>query len=188
MQYVDDLLLCAPSKSQCTEDAITLLQHLATEGHKVSQSKMLYVQTEVTFMGHRISKDGKALSDKHIQAFQQPSRPVKVKELLSFIGLCSYCRAFVPNFSERVKPLNALSHSLSMSTRIQKMEETKAAFTDLKLALQSPPTLGLPDPERPFIQTVDERHGCMVGLHIRSLISLANSTQWQRLFPTVFGP
>ncbi|XP_056894864.1 uncharacterized protein LOC130529002 isoform X2 [Takifugu flavidus] len=164
LQYVDDLLLCAPTKSQCTEDTITLLQHLATEGHKVSQSKMQYVQTEVAFLGHRISKDGKALSDKHIQAIQRAPRPVTVKELLSFIGLCSYCRAFVPNFSERVKPLNALSRSLSMSTRIQWTVETEAAFTDLKLALQSPPTLGLPDPERQFIQTVDERHGCMTSV------------------------
>ncbi|TWW74434.1 hypothetical protein D4764_14G0004370 [Takifugu flavidus] len=51
-----------------------------------------------------------------------------------------------------------------MSTRIQWTVETEAAFTDLKLALQSPPTLGLPDPERQFIQTVDERHGCMTSV------------------------
>ncbi|KAI3365419.1 hypothetical protein L3Q82_010512 [Scortum barcoo] len=31
------------------------------------------------------------------------------------------------------------------------------AFSDLKLALQSSPTLGLPDPTKPFTQAVDER-------------------------------
>ena len=37
-------------------------------------------------------------------------------------------------------------------------------FSSLKLALLSPPTLGLPDPTRPFTQTVDERNVCLTSV------------------------
>ena len=38
------------------------------------------------------------------------------------------------------------------------------AFHKLKLALQTAPALGLPDPTRPFTQTVDERGGFMTSI------------------------
>eukprot|EP00066_Takifugu_rubripes_P015042 XP_011604308.1 PREDICTED: protein NYNRIN isoform X1 [Takifugu rubripes] len=51
-----------------------------------------------------------------------------------------------------------------MGAKIQWTPEALAAFTDLKLTLQTPPTLGIPDPDRPFTQTVDERQGCMTSV------------------------
>lgn len=42
--------------------------------------------------------------------------------------------------------------------------EAEHAFYELKQALMSPPTLGIPDPTKPFIQTVDERGGCMTSV------------------------
>lgn len=38
------------------------------------------------------------------------------------------------------------------------------AFEKLKLALQTAHTLRLPDPNKPFIQIVDERDGCMMSV------------------------
>ncbi|KAF7650787.1 hypothetical protein LDENG_00120680 [Lucifuga dentata] len=40
-------------------------------------------------------------------------------------------------------------------------EEADKAFNDLKTALQSSPTLGLPDNSKPFVQTVDDKNGFM---------------------------
>lgn len=126
LQYVDDLLLCVPTKTQCVQNTVTLLTHLAKEGHTISRTKMQYAQQIVTFLGHKISRDGKELSDKHIFAIQRTPQPTTVKELLSFIGLCSYCRTFVPNFSKVVKPLNVPSLSLPMGAKIQWTPEVVA--------------------------------------------------------------
>ena len=41
------------------------------------------------------------------------------------------------------------------------LDDTEKAFTDLKLTLQSTLTLGLPNPDRPFTQAVDEKGGYM---------------------------
>lgn len=129
---------------------------------------MQFATQSVTFLGHTISHEGKSLSSKHLTAIQQAPRPTTVKQLLSFIGLCSYCRTFVPNFSELSKPLTALTHSKTMSAPVLWNPEAEEAFSALKLALQTPPTLGLPDPSKPFVQTVDERNGCMTSVLLQS--------------------
>lgn len=166
LQYVDDLLICALTEEQCISDTIKLLKHLAAEGHKASLSKLQFVKPEVTFLGHIISERGKTMSPKRIQAIQQIPKPKTVQQMLSFLGMCSYCRSFVPHFSELEKPLRTAcygsgktSHSLFVWT-----PEAEAAFLNLKRQLQPPPTLGLPEPSKPFTQTVDERSGCMTSV------------------------
>lgn len=67
-------------------------------------------------------------------------------------------------------PLSALIHGkgLKPSDKISWTEEAENAFCDLKMSLQTPPTLGLPDPTRPFVQTVDERDGCMASVLLQT--------------------
>lgn len=166
LQYVDDLLLCAPTEEQCIEDTIKLLKHLAKEGHKASLTKLQFVKQQVTFLGHIISAEGKTMSPKHITAIQNIPKPQTVKQMLSFLGMCSYCRCFVPHYSEREKPLRQLCYGPGKTSHspLEWTSEAEEAFISLKLQLQSPPTLGLPDPNKPFIQTVDERSGCMTSV------------------------
>ncbi|KAF7642639.1 hypothetical protein LDENG_00254060, partial [Lucifuga dentata] len=50
---------------------------------------------------------------------------------------------------------------LSDNDKFQWTAEAEKSFNDLKLALQSSPTLGLPDNSKPFLQTVDDKNGLM---------------------------
>lgn len=43
-------------------------------------------------------------------------------------------------------------------------EAADVAFAAMKKALQSPPTLGIPDTTKPFVEAVDERQGCMTSV------------------------
>ncbi|KAI9999559.1 hypothetical protein NQD34_018411 [Periophthalmus magnuspinnatus] len=166
LQYVDDILLCAPTEEQCKRDTVSLLKHLHADGHKASLSKLQFVKKEVTFLGHVISERGKTIPIKRAAAIQNIPKPQTKKQLMSFLGICSYCRQFIPNYSVLEAPLRALIHGKTLRTcdKITWTEEAEKSFCDLKLALQTPPTLGLPDPARPFTQTVDERDGCMVSV------------------------
>ncbi len=46
LQYIDDLLICAQDEVTCVADTVTLLNHLAREGHKVSPTKLQFVKQE----------------------------------------------------------------------------------------------------------------------------------------------
>ncbi|KAI3358815.1 hypothetical protein L3Q82_015204 [Scortum barcoo] len=70
--YVDDLLTASPTREQCEGDTVTLLKHLADEGHKASLSKLQFVQEKVTFFRSRYFGTGedfvsKASSDNRWQ-------------------------------------------------------------------------------------------------------------------------
>ncbi len=51
LQYVDDLLIFAQDEVTCVADTVTLLNHLAREGHKVSRTKLQVVKQEIIFFG-----------------------------------------------------------------------------------------------------------------------------------------
>ncbi len=99
--YVDDLLICARDEVTCVADTVTLLNHLAREGHKVSLTKLQFVKQEITFWGHTITPNSKAIKD--------VPRPITKRQLLSFLGMCAYCRTFIPNYAFLEKPLRALT-------------------------------------------------------------------------------
>ncbi|XP_036960719.1 uncharacterized protein LOC119023134 isoform X1 [Acanthopagrus latus] len=159
LTYVDDLLICSPTREACVADTVALLSRLADNGHKASLSKLQFVCEKVVFLGHAITRAGKTLSPSRIAAIQSIPRLLTKKQVMSFLGMTSYCRQWILNYAEIEAPLAAIAHGkgLNANDKVEWTTDADKAFTDLKLALQSPPTLGLPDCLRPFTQTVDEK-------------------------------
>ncbi len=169
-ENVDDLLICARDEATCVADTVTLLNHLAQEGHKVSLTKLQFVKQEITFLGHTITPNSKAISEKRVKAIKDVPRPITKKQLLSFLGMCAYCRTFIPNYAFLEKPLRALTtgKGLRSCDKIDWPTEAQEAFANMKMQLAQAPTLGLPAIERPFTQMVDEKHGFMSSVLLQT--------------------
>ncbi len=168
--YVDDLFICARDEVTCVADTVTLLNHLAQEGHKVSLTKLQFVKQEITFLGHTITPNSKAISEKRVKAIKDVPRPITKKQLLSFLGMCAFCRTFIPNYASLGKPLRALTtgKGLRSCDKIEWPTEAQEAFATMKMQLAQAPTLGLPAIERPFTQMVDEKHGFMTSVLLQT--------------------
>jgi hypothetical protein len=78
--------------------------------------------------------------------------PTNVSELRSFLGLASYYRKFVKDFSAIATPLTQLLHK---DLPYDWGQEQQTAFEQLKQCLISAPVLILPDPTKPFTVTTD---------------------------------
>jgi len=81
--------------------------------------------------------------------------PVNLREVRSFVGLCSYYRRFVKDFARISSPLHALTKK---NASFQWDDECQEAFKALKGALTSAPVLAMPDDESAFVLDTDASH------------------------------
>ncbi|GFV20002.1 retrovirus-related Pol polyprotein from transposon 412 [Trichonephila clavipes] len=86
-----------------------------------------------------------------VSAVKNWKRPENLRELRSFLGLCTYYRKFVKGFSNIARPLHKLTES---KQKFQWTKECEDSFLQLKEALTSSPILIYPQPDKPFILTL----------------------------------
>lgn len=79
VQYVDDLLIAAPSEAVCLKVTHDVLQILHSVGLKVSKEKLQCVQHQVTFLGRTVSPQGVGMSSQHKDTILSHPLPTNVK-------------------------------------------------------------------------------------------------------------
>ena len=109
-----------------------------------------------------ISAKGIAVNPERVQAVLDWTPPESVKQVRSFLGLASYCRRFVENFSKVAKPLTEL---LKKDKKFQWTPKCEESFQKLKRILTSAPVLAPPDTKRHFEMYCDASRqglGCIL--------------------------
>ncbi|GFV35299.1 retrovirus-related Pol polyprotein from transposon 412 [Trichonephila clavipes] len=119
---------------------------------KLNPSKCKFFQKEVNYLGHIISAEGVRTDPEKVSAVKNWKRPENLRELRSFLGLCTYYRKFVKGFSNIARPLHKLTES---KQKFQWTKECEDSFLQLKEALTSSPILIYPQPDKPFILDTD---------------------------------
>ncbi|GFV94669.1 retrovirus-related Pol polyprotein from transposon 17.6 [Trichonephila clavipes] len=129
-----------------------VLSKLRDANLKLNPSKCKFFQKEVNYLGHIISAEGVRTDPEKVSAVKNWKRPENLRELRSFLGLCTYYRKFVRGFSNIAGPLNKLTES---KQKFQWTKECEDSFLQLKEALTSSPILIYPQPDKPFILDTD---------------------------------
>jgi hypothetical protein len=127
----------------------------------------------VTYLGHVISKDGIAVNPERVQAILDWTPPKNVKQVRSFLGLASYCRRFVENFSKIAKPLTDPLHK---GIKFEWTDKCQESFQTLKDKLTSAPVLAPPDTRKDFVIYCDASRqglGCVL-MQERKVIAYAS--------------
>jgi len=104
-------------------------------------NKTKLFQFRVKFLGHIISKNGIEPSEDKTACIRAQLFPRTISELRGFVSLCSYYRAFCPNFAAVAEPLN---ECLRKGVVLECTERRLQAFNDLKQFITTAPVLSLP--------------------------------------------
>jgi hypothetical protein len=124
-----------------------VLQRLRDHKLYTKFSKCEFWLDSVKFLGHTISKDGISIDPSKVQEVVDWKPPMSVHQICCFLGLASYYRRFIPDFSRIAKPMTEL---LKKGVKFMRSEACEKAFHTLRQHLTSAPVLVQPDNSNPF--------------------------------------
>ncbi|KAI9549855.1 pol polyprotein [Daphnia sinensis] len=145
--YLDDIVVFSDSFQQHLTRLEDVLQRLSKANLKLKPSKCTFAATRLKSLGYVVCGVGLSPDPSKIDAVINFPVPTSLKDLLSFIGLCSYYRRFIKDFAVIAKPLTNLSRK---GKPFVWTSEQQNSFQTLKTALTSSSVLGHPNYELPM--------------------------------------
>ncbi|GBM26318.1 Retrovirus-related Pol polyprotein from transposon 297 [Araneus ventricosus] len=150
--YLDDIIIVGRTFEEHLNNLREVFQRLQKANLKLNPKKCRFFQKEVAYLGHVTSAEGVKTDPEKIKAVVVWPRPDKIHDLRSFLGLCTYYRRFVRNFSAIARPLHKLTEAKS---NFNWTDECEKSFNSLKQALTSSPILTYPRTDKDFILDTD---------------------------------
>ncbi|WVZ63548.1 hypothetical protein U9M48_013172 [Paspalum notatum var. saurae] len=134
--FIDDILIYSKNEEEHAEHLQIVLSRLRE--HK------LYAKFSKC---HILSEKGVAVDPSKVECVLNWKQPETVTEIRSFLGLASYYRRFIKDFSKTTKPMTSLTKKNARYLWSPNCEE---AFQSLKKSLTTAPVLAQPDIMKPF--------------------------------------
>ena len=108
MCYIDDIVVWSGNVEERFQHLQQVFQRLREAGLKVRPGKCVFGADIIDFLGYRISARKLEPQTDKLAAIRDLPAPKYLSRLRAALGLFSYYRKFVPNFSSIAFPLNAL--------------------------------------------------------------------------------
>jgi hypothetical protein len=150
--YMDDIIIFSKTAQEHKihlEEVFTLLMKA---GLKLNPDKCDFYQEKILFLGHMISKEGIQPNPALVEKIKNCPRPTTKTKVRSFLGLASYYRRFIRNFSGIARPLYNLTKQDEVFAWT---EECEQAYEHLRKCLTSYPIVIYPNFEKSFLLHTD---------------------------------
>jgi transposase InsO family protein len=162
--YMDDVIMYSPSEEQHFKDLQTIFQRFREVGLAFKIEKCSFFQSELTYLGFIVGREGVRLDPGKIASVVNFPRPETRKQLQAFLGLVGYFKRHIAGFAGIARPLYDLlkdpkdaptppTANSSITKHWGAAQE--AAFQELKRVSTTAPVLMYPDFSKPFILTTD---------------------------------
>ena len=156
--YLDDIMIFSSTLEEHLEHLNIIFGKLRQHNLKLKLKKCSFLKIETNYLGFVISENGIKPDEKKVEAIRSLPVPTCVREVRSFIGMCSYYRRFIPNFSQIAEPIVALTRKYA---HYKWSEAHQRAFDCLKESLTAVPLLVYPDSNKPYVLYTDASDTCI---------------------------
>ena len=147
LAYFDDIIISSPTISEHLTSIEKVLMKFRLANMRVKLTKCEFIKPEIKFLGHLVTPEGIRMHPGHLDSIKNYPTPTNTDQVRSFLGLLSYFRGFVPEFSRIADPLNKL---LKKEQPFVWQPEQQQAMTTLKESLMKAPILSFPNFASPF--------------------------------------
>lgn len=159
--FVDDVCIFSTDEETAVRNLEITIDRLNSAGIKISPKKSTLLAKEIEFLGHVVNSNGVLVHPEKIRIISNFPRPECIKQVRGFLGMSSYYRRYLPDFSELSTPLIELTKK---RTKFAWSEECEKSFLKLKEKLSNAITLSFIDPNKTFLVTTDASAHSVAGV------------------------
>src|SRR6185436_5457913 len=107
--YMDDIIIYSRTLTEHYYHLERVFQLLLDAGLKLNPDKCDFFKKQILFLGHLVSGEGIKPNPVLVDKIKSCPAPKTKRQVRSFLGLASYYRRFIQNFSKIAKPLYELT-------------------------------------------------------------------------------
>lgn len=141
--YFDDIVIATETIDTHLSILSEILTIMKLNKLQIRLDKSQFLKTEIVYLGYLVNSSGICPNPKNVSVIQNYPIPCNQKALHSFIGLASYFRRFIPNFSTIANPLYDI---LKKNVPFSFGEDKLIVFESIKQKLSEHPILCLYNP------------------------------------------
>jgi len=150
--YLDDIIIYSKTFEQHIDHITQVFNALRQAQLKIKLKKCYFCLPIISFLGHIVGRNVIQPDPTKIEKVKSFPVPANLTQLRAALGLFSYYRKFIKDFSRIAKPMTLL---LKKDTPFEWTTKQQNAFEQLKQKLITTPILKYPDFTRPFIVYTD---------------------------------
>lgn len=150
--YLDDIVIVTETFSKHLEILESVMNRLREANITLNREKCNFCRPEIKYLGYVVNRYGLHVDPDKVAAIVEMSRPNTVSGVRRVVGMASWYRRFIPQFSTIVAPITALlkkNHPFEWTTACEH------SFQQIKQHLVKAPILSCPDYSLDFLVQTD---------------------------------
>ncbi|MCO5589453.1 hypothetical protein L7F22_043420 [Adiantum nelumboides] len=150
--FFDDMIVYSKNEEEHRHHLAIVFKELRNHRLLINAKKSEFFLEEIHFLGHIVSKDGVKMDPAKVEATKTWPNLKTVHDVRSFLGLRSYYRRFIQNFTKIASPLHALQKK---GITFKWPQKEISAFNYLKEKMTLDPMIVLPNLRKSFVVQCD---------------------------------
>ena len=107
--YIDDIIILGRDFADHISNLDRVFQRIQEAGLKLKPRKCAFLQDQVCYLGHVVSREGIATDPEKIRKVETWPVPTSAREVQRFLGFANYYRKFIRSFATIARPLHRLT-------------------------------------------------------------------------------